>query len=505
MTDTTSGTTNGTTLLRTPSLAPVGPRVLLESEPDAVHTNAVRAAWERYGFQVETASPYAAAPAQPPDVYCVVSIGNETFGAGRRAPLRRGPVARVLAAMSRRGRGRAVLVTDGGPHVHGDAGPEGAADRAADHAWWQHLAKRCTARGVPANTVRVGYAPFLGHRLSPGAEEEVLRHLVTRRPTEPGELAAALRLLASQGLGNVAGETLPLDGGLDAAVVPMPSARAARSEPAAGALGGPDPFRLDGDVVLVTGASGGIGASVARECAARGAGVVLVARRRPELEKLAAELRERGGRCWVLPADLADPARAADLVGEAWERTGGIDALAYAAGAVTFDGSGDHARNRERLLALNTLSYASLCDALLTRWTVTGRKGSVAVVSSLAAVSAPVANLASYGVSKAATALFTHHFATSAARYGIRANSVLPGFVRTPMTDVTNPVFLDATNRLVPTGRMSEPDEVAALLCYLISPAASGLTGAALRVDGGGHCLAGLPPLSPRPRHGSTV
>lgn len=119
----------------------------------------------------------------------------------------------------------------------------------------------------------------------------------------------------------------------------------------------------------------------------------------------------------------------------------------------------------------------------------------MAAISSLAAVSAPVANLASYGVSKAAAAQYTSHFATTAARHGVRANCVLPGFVRTPMTDVTNPAFLEATNRLVPTGRMSEPTEIAALVCYLLSPASAGLTGAQLRVDGGGHCLVGLPSL----------
>ncbi|MDT0392067.1 SDR family NAD(P)-dependent oxidoreductase [Streptomyces dubilierae] len=476
------------------SLAPVGSRVLLESQPGATHTRAVRAAWERHGFHVEEADD--APGGGPPDVYCVVAVGNEAFGARPSAPLRRGRVARVLLAMARRGRGRAVLVTDAGPHVHAGAGPEAAAARAADQAWWQHLAKRCAPRGVAANTVRVGYAPFLGHVLSEQAENELLRHLVTRRPVEPAELAAALRVLASQGLGNVVGETLPLDGGLDATVVPMPSARAARPAHDPGP-GVPDPFRLDGSVVLVTGASSGIGASIARECAARGADVVLAARRRPELEKLAAELREHGGRAWVVTADLSTPGQAAELVRRAWEHTGGLDALAHAAGAVTFDGPGDNTPHRERLLSLNTLSYASACDALLDRWAAAGRGGAVAAVSSLAAVSAPVANLASYGLSKAATTLYTHHFATSAARYGVRANTVLPGFVRTPMTDVTNPAFLRATNRLVPTGRMSEPDEVAALLCYLISPAAAGLTGAALRIDGGGHCLAGLPHLNP--------
>ncbi|MFE6398416.1 SDR family NAD(P)-dependent oxidoreductase [Streptomyces alboflavus] len=481
--------------LETESLAPVGRHVLLESTPGAVHTRAVKEAWERLGFHV-TAVNGADTP-EPPDVYCVVALGNEALGSRASASLRRAHVARVLEGMARRGDGRAVLVTDAGPHVHDDAEPECAAERAADHAWWQHLAKRCATQGVLANTVRVGYAPFLGHELTAEAEGELLRHLVTRRPVTPPELDSALRLLASRGFGSVAGETLPLDGGLDAGIVPMPSARPPRPVPAAADTEGADPFRLTGHVVMVTGASSGIGAGIARESAARGADVVLVARRRPELEKLAAEVRELGRRAWVVTADLSDPARAAGLVHEAWERTGGVDALAYAAGAVSFDGTGDNADNRQRLLALNSLSYAGTCDALLKHWAASRRGGAVAVVSSLAAVSAPVANLASYGLSKAATAQFTSHFATSAARYKVRANSVLPGFVRTPMTDVTNPAFLDATNRLVPTGRMSEPTEVAALVCYLISPAAAGLTGAKLRVDGGGHCLAGLPHLDP--------
>ncbi|EPH44387.1 SDR family oxidoreductase [Streptomyces aurantiacus] len=485
-------------LLETESLAPVGRRVLLESTPGAAHTRAVEDAWERHGFHV-TAVNGADTP-EPPDVYCVVALGNEALGGRTWTPLRRAHVARVLEAMVRRGDGRAVLVTDAGPHVHDDAEPECAAERAADHAWWQHLAKWCAVRGVLANTVRVGYAPFLGHELTDEAAGELLRHLVTRRPVAPRELAAALRLLASRGFGNIAGETLPLDGGLDAGIVPMPSARPPRPGATADAADdpqAPDPFRLTGRVALITGASSGIGASIARECAARGADVVLVARRRPELEKLAAEVRELGRRAWVVTADLSDPARAAGLVHEAWERTGGVDALVYAAGAVSFDGAGDNSANRQRLLALNSLSYAGTCDALLKHWAASGRGGAVAAVSSLAAVSAPVANLASYGLSKAATAQFTSHFATSAARFKVRANSVLPGFVRTPMTDVTNPAFLDATNRLVPTGRMSEPTEVAALVCYLISPAAAGLTGAQLRVDGGGHCLAGLPNLDP--------
>ncbi|MGW6274858.1 SDR family NAD(P)-dependent oxidoreductase [Streptomyces sp. NPDC055060] len=488
-------------LLETESLAPVGRRVLLESPPGTAPTRAIAELWQRHGFHVTPATDTDTDtdPPQAPDVYCVMALGNEALGARPAPPMRRAQVERVLRAMARRGQGRAVLVTDAGPHVHADARPEAAAQRAADHAWWQHLAKYCASRGVLANTVRVGYTPFLGHELTDAAAGELLRHLVIRRPVAPAELAAALRLLVSRGFGNVAGETLPLDGGLDASIVPMPAARPPRPEApatAAETTAVADPFRLTGRVVLVTGASSGIGASIARECAARGADVVLAARRRPELEKLAAQVRELGRRAWVLTADLSDPARAAGLVHEAWERTAGIDALAYGAGAVSFDAIGDNAANRHTLLALNSLSYAGMCDALLKHWAAAGRSGSVAVVSSLAAVSAPVANLASYGLSKAATAQFTTHFATSAARHKVRANSVLPGFVRTPMTDVTNPAFLEATNRLVPTGRMSEATEVAALVCYLISPAAAGLTGTRLRVDGGGHCLAGLPHLA---------
>ncbi|MGW2289021.1 SDR family NAD(P)-dependent oxidoreductase [Streptomyces phaeochromogenes] len=481
------------TLLATDSLRAVGDRVLLEPGIDALHTRAVANAWRRYGFQVVGPDEQAG---ELPDVYCVVALGNEALGGGQGAPMRRDRVAGVLESMAARGRGRAVLVTDTGPHVHGDADPDRAAQRAADHTWWRHLSKRAATRDVLANTVRVGYAPFLGHRLAPEAEGELLRHLVTRRPVQPEELASALRLLASRGFGNVAGETLPLDGGLDTGLVPMPSVRAPR--PATDPLpegGRPDPFRLTGTTTLITGASSGIGASIARESARRGADVVLVARRRPELEKLADEIRELGRTAWVLPADLSDPDRAGELVHEAWELTGGIDALAYAAGIVVFDGTGLNSANRDQLLALNTLSYAAACDSLLGHWQQTGRRGAVAAISSLAAVSAPVANLASYGVSKAATAQYTSHFATTAARHRVRANCVLPGFVRTPMTDVTNPAFLEATNRLVPTGRMSEPTEIAALVCYLLSPASAGLTGAQLRVDGGGHCLVGLPSL----------
>lgn len=486
-------------LVETDSLRPTGSRVLLDSRADAPHTRAVARAWERYGFRVSLGGDIGPGE-ETPDIYCAVSLGNAALGGdGRLEPLQRSRAARVLAAMGRRGSGRAVLVTDAGPHVHGDATPEAASQRAADAAWWQHLAKRAATRGVLANTVRVGYAPCLGHRLDAEAEGELLRHLVSRRPTEWAELAAALRLLASRGFGNVAGEVLPLDGGLDSGTVPMPSSRAPRPQREEGApadlSGLPDPFGMDGQTVLVTGASSGIGASIARECAERGADVVLVARRRPELEKAAEQVRELGRNAWVLTADLSDPAGVPTVVDQAWEVAGGVDALVYAAGVVAFDGTGDNSHNRERLLSLNTLSYAAACDALVERWRSDGRAGAVAAVSSLAAVSAPVANLASYGVSKAATALFTAHLATTAARHRVRANSVLPGFVRTPMMDVTNPAFLEATNRLVPTGRLSEPEEIASLVCYLVSPAAAGLSGARLRVDGGGHTLIGLPPL----------
>ncbi|MEC4019147.1 SDR family NAD(P)-dependent oxidoreductase [Streptomyces sp. H27-D2] len=493
------------TVIDTESLRPVGPGVLLEGDPDAPAGRAVARAWQRYGMEVRGGEP--APDASPggesaPDVYCVVAIGNEALGAPRdSAPLPRERVARVLEAMSARGFGRAVLVTDASPHIHDDADPDLAARRAADLAWWQHLAKRCAARGVLVNTVRVGYAPFLGHELDAAAEEELLRHLISRRPVRPAELASVLRLLASRGFENVAGETFPLDGGLDAGFVPMPrpakpgKASGGRREPEPVEADGPDPFGLGGRVLLVTGASSGIGASIAREAAARGADVVLVARRRPELERLAEEVRALGRRAWALPADLSVPARVPELIKEAWDAAGGIDGLAYAAGVVSFDGPGDNSAHRERLLALNSLSYAAACDALVERWSGERRPGAVAAVSSLAAVSAPVANLASYGISKAAMARYTSHLATTAARHRVRANCVLPGFVRTPMTDVTNPAFLESTLRLVPTGRMSEPGEIAAMICYLLSPAADGLTGAQLRADGGGYSLLGLPAL----------
>ncbi|NJP66945.1 hypothetical protein HCJ92_11755, partial [Streptomyces sp. ventii] len=153
----------------------------------------------------------------PAELHCVPLLGEV---AGTVPAIPRERLLAALEAARRDGAERFVLVTDAAPFVQPEADPDRAAALAGDTAWWRWLAARAATRGVPVNSVRVGHAPFLGHRLEADAAEAISRHQLVRRPAEPADLVAALRLLSGVGGGYLAGETVPLDGGLDAVYIP---------------------------------------------------------------------------------------------------------------------------------------------------------------------------------------------------------------------------------------------------------------------------------------------
>lgn len=427
----------------------------------------------------------------PAELHCVPLLGE--VGAGVPAVPRERLLA-ALAAARRDGAERFVLVTDAAPFVQPEADPDRTAALAADTAWWRWLAARAATRGVPANTVRVGHAPFLGHRLDAAAAEALSRHQLVRRPAEPADLVAALRLLSGVGGGYLAGETVPLDGGLDAVYIPPVSALGGQSQPT-GPAGPPAPPSTG--PVLVAGASSGIGAATALRLAAEGAETVLVARRAEPLRRIAAEAEELGAVAHVLPADLSDPAVVPRLLDEAHELTGGIERLCYTAGVLRLDRPrvpADSAEARELMMRTNVASFAAMCENLVARWIDRGIPGVIASVSSVTAHSAPLSHCHSYGATKAAVAQYTRMLATTVARYGIRANVVRPGIIRTPMAGTADDSYQQAWLERVPLGRVGEPAEVGALLCALLGPDAAYLTGTHLLVDGGLH-LGPIPPL----------
>jgi 3-oxoacyl-[acyl-carrier protein] reductase len=486
--------------------------LVLASDPIA--DAAVRTALAECGAGVFAGLP--ASNDRTADICCVALLHNDVYGAGD--PFQRLPREHVLdvaRAMARRGQGRMVLVTDSGPQVHTGGSPERAAARAADLAWWRHLAATVAADGVAVNIAAFGYAPFLGHTLPAGTESELLRHLVIRRCAEPADLTGVLGLLTSPGPCYLVGETIALDGGMDLDFIPTPRTAAASSrlrtaaqpiatqpvatqsiatQSAAAQRADVPPPR---PVTLVVGASSGIGRASALHLASQGSDIVLAARRHAALDEVAGQIAKLGRRAWVLPCDAADGSAVAALADRSWRTAGRVDRLLYAAGHLEFGAARTGTDAWDRTFAVNLGGYRTLSAALVRRWIDTATPGAIAAVASVGSTSVPVTQVEAYGASKAAMVQYSRCLAASTARHGIRVNCVCPGIIETPMGEAAGPDFRDGWLSRIPAGRVGQPIEVAAVLGYLLSPAASYVTGARLRVDGG-YGLGGLPPLARR-------
>lgn len=240
-------------------------------------------------------------------------------------------------------------------------------------------------------------------------------------------------------------------------------------------------FDLGGKTALVTGATGGIGEAIARTLHAAGAEVVLSGRRVEKLEALAGEL---GGRTHIVPCDLADPDQADALVGQTIEAAGKIDILIANAG-VTRDKLLMQMKDKDfqDIIRVNLESYFRLCRKAV-RPMMKARGGRIIGIASIVGVTGNPGQ-SNYCASKAGMIGFTKSLAQEVASRGITANTIAPGFIESPMTEVLPEAQKELLLGQIPSGRLGLGQDIAAAAVYLASDEASYVTGQTLHVNGG--------------------
>jgi 3-oxoacyl-[acyl-carrier protein] reductase len=240
-------------------------------------------------------------------------------------------------------------------------------------------------------------------------------------------------------------------------------------------------FDLNGKNTLITGASGGIGGSIAKSLHSAGANVVLTGTRSGPLEELASEL---GDNAHVLLCNLSDMKAVDALPKQAAEILGSVDILVNNAG-ITRDNLFMRMSDDEwqSVIDVNLTATMKLCKGVL-RGMMKARWGRIINISSVVGATGN-SGQANYAASKAGMVGMSKSLAYEVASRGITVNAIAPGFITTAMTDKLTDDQKDKIMQQIPAGRMGDTKEIAAAALYLASGEAGYITGTTMHINGG--------------------
>ena len=246
-------------------------------------------------------------------------------------------------------------------------------------------------------------------------------------------------------------------------------------------------FDLGGRVALITGASRGIGEATARLLAAQGAHVVISSRKQEDLDKVAASIEADGGKCTAIAAHQGESAALKALMAEIETAFGRLDILVNNAATNPYFGhiSDTEMSMVDKTLQVNIKGYFELA-ALASKLMKKGGGGAIVNIASINGVK-PGMFQGIYSISKAAVINMTQAFAKECAPWKIRCNAVLPGLTETKFASALtkNEQLMKQVLPQIPLGRSAQPSEIAPAILFLVSDAASYVTGTTLTVDGG--------------------
>jgi NAD(P)-dependent dehydrogenase (short-subunit alcohol dehydrogenase family) len=249
----------------------------------------------------------------------------------------------------------------------------------------------------------------------------------------------------------------------------------------------PSPFRLDDKVAVITGSSRGIGRASAECMAELGARVVISSRKADACEEVAAGIRAKGGAATVIACNISRKAEVEALIAGTVAHYGGLDILVCNAAVNPYFGpmSGISDEQFDKIMAANIKSNVWLANLAIPHMAERGG-GSVVIVSSIGGIRGSGV-LGAYGISKAADFALARSLAVEWGPKNVRVNCIAPGLVKTDFARRLweDTAMLQKRTESTPLRRIGEPHEIGPIAAFLVSPAASFITGQIIVADGG--------------------